>query len=43
MTSRVITVAAAQLGPIQQAGPRSVAVERMIRLMEYAHRRGVEL
>lgn len=43
MSHRVITVAAAQLGPIQQAEPRSVAVERMIRLMEHAHRRGVEL
>jgi N-carbamoyl-D-amino-acid hydrolase len=38
-----ITVAAAQLGPIQKAEPRSVAVERMVRLMEHAHRRGVEL
>ena len=43
MTSRVITVAAAPLGPIQRAEPRPVAVERMIRLMEHAHRRGVEL
>ncbi len=41
--SRNITVAAAQLGPIQMAEPRSVAVERMVRLMERAHRRGVEL
>ena len=41
--SRNITVAAAQLGPIQLAEPRSVAVERMVRLMERAHRRGVEL
>ena len=43
MTSRTITVAAAQLGPIQQAEPRAVAVERMIRLIEHAHKRGVEL
>src|SRR5579872_248759 len=43
VTSRSITVAAAQLGPIQKAEPRSVAVERMVRLMEHAHRRGVEL
>jgi N-carbamoyl-D-amino-acid hydrolase len=43
MTNRTITVAAAQLGPIQRAEPRSVAVERMIRLLEQAHRRGVEL
>jgi predicted amidohydrolase len=41
--SRILTVAAAQLGPIQQAESRSVAVGRMIRLMERAHRRGVEL
>jgi predicted amidohydrolase len=43
MTNRTITVAAAQLGPIQRAEPRSVAVERMIRLLERAHKRGVEL
>jgi predicted amidohydrolase len=41
--SRSITVAAAQLGPIQLAEPRSVAVERMVRLMQRAHQRGVEL
>ena len=41
--SRIITVAAAQLGPIQKAEPRSVAVDRMVRLMERAHKRGVEL
>jgi len=41
--SRIVTVAAAQLGPIQKAEPRSVAVERMVRLMERAHKRGVEL
>jgi len=41
--SRRLTVAAAQLGPIQKAEPRSVAVERMLRLMERAHKRGVEL
>ena len=43
MMARGITVAAAQLGPIQKAEPRSVAVERMVRLMERAHQRGVEL
>jgi predicted amidohydrolase len=43
MTERSMTVAAAQLGPMQRGEPRSVAVERMIRLMERAHRRGVEL
>ena len=41
--SRTLTVAAAQLGPIQKAEPRSVAVDRMVRLMERAHRRGVQL
>jgi N-carbamoyl-D-amino-acid hydrolase len=41
--SRIITVAAAQLGPIQQAEPRASAVARMIRLLERAHKRGVEL
>jgi N-carbamoyl-D-amino-acid hydrolase len=41
--SRVITVAAAQLGPLQKADSRAVAVDRMVRLMERAHRRGVEL
>ncbi len=40
--ARIITVAAAQLGPIQKAEPRSVAVDRMVRLMERAHKRGVE-
>lgn len=43
MPQRTITVAAAQLGPIQKAELRAVAVERMIRLMERAHKRGVEL
>lgn len=38
----MITVAAAQLGPIQQAELRSVAVQRMIRPMEHADRCGVE-
>jgi predicted amidohydrolase len=41
--SRIITVAAAQLGPIQQAEPRSVAIARMVRLLERAHKRGVAL
>ena len=41
--SRVITVAAAQLGPIQRAEPRSEAVGRMVRLMDRASARGVEL
>jgi predicted amidohydrolase len=41
--SRILTVAAAQLGPIQLAEGREVAVARMVRLMERAHARGVEL
>ena len=40
---RTLTAAAAQLGPIQKSEPRHVAVERMVRLMERAHARGVEL
>ncbi|MGH7101775.1 MAG: N-carbamoyl-D-amino-acid hydrolase [Acetobacteraceae bacterium] len=40
---RRITVAAAQLGPIQMAEPRPVAVERMLRLMERAAHHGAEL
>jgi N-carbamoyl-D-amino-acid hydrolase len=43
MTARRVTVAAAQLGPIQKAEPRARAVERMVCLMERAHQRGVEL
>jgi predicted amidohydrolase len=40
---RTVTLAAAQLGPIQKAEGREVAVGRMVRLMERAHRRGVEV
>ena len=40
---RTITAAAAQLGPIQRAEGREVAVARMVRLMERAHARGVQL
>ena len=43
MSHRTITVGAAQLGPIQRAEPRMVAVERMIGLLEKARKRGVEL
>ena len=43
VTNRTITAATAQLGPIQKSEPRAVAVQRMIRLMEHAHKRGVEL
>jgi predicted amidohydrolase len=39
---RIITVAAAQLGPIQLAESRQSAVDRMIRLLERARIRGVE-
>lgn len=41
--SRILTVGAAQLGPIQLAEGRDVAIGRMIRLMERAHARGCEL
>ena len=41
--ARTLTVAAAQLGPIQMAEPRSVAIERMLRLLERAKARGAEL
>jgi predicted amidohydrolase len=40
---RIVTLAAAQLGPIQKAEGREVAVGRMVRLMERAHRRGAEV
>jgi predicted amidohydrolase len=40
---RTVTLAAAQLGPVQKAEGREVAVGRMVRLMERAQRRGVEV
>ena len=40
---RIVTVAAAQLGPIQRPEPRAAAVDRMVRLMERAHARGVQV
>jgi predicted amidohydrolase len=40
---RIITVAAAQLGPLQLIDTRQSAVARMVRLMERARVRGVEL
>jgi predicted amidohydrolase len=40
---RILSLAAAQLGPIQRSEGRDVAVGRMIRLMERAHARGAEL
>ena len=41
--TRVLTVAAAQLGPIARNEPRSSAVSRMVALMEEAHGHGVDL
>jgi predicted amidohydrolase len=41
--SRRIVLGAAQLGPIQLADDRRVAVDRMLALMADGHRRGVEL
>src|SRR5688572_8722583 len=41
--ARRLVLAAAQLGPIQKAEGREVAVGRMVRLMERAQRRGVEV
>ncbi len=41
--ARILTVAAAQLGPIQKAEPRSSAVDRMVRLLDRAHARGVQV
>ena len=43
MTPRLLTVAAAQLGPLQRAEGRDVAVARMVALMERAQARGVQL
>ena len=40
---RRLTIAAAQLGPIQRAEGREVAVARMLALMTRAHARGAEL
>ena len=41
--SRIVTVAAAQLGPVGRAEPRAGVVERMIALMREAARRGADL
>ena len=41
--SRVITVGAAQLGPIQRAESRAYVVERLCALMRKAHERGCDL
>src|SRR5262245_66378224 len=40
--SRLVTVAAAQLGPIQKADSRQAVVARMLDLMEQAKARGAE-
>jgi len=41
--TRIITVGAAQLGPIQRAESRETVVSRMLALMEQAHAKGVDL
>ena len=41
--SRIVTVGAAQLGPIQRADGRAGVVARMLALMEQAHGRGCDL
>ena len=40
---RILTVAAAQMGPLQLTDSREVAVQRMLRLFERARQRGAEL
>jgi predicted amidohydrolase len=41
--ARVVTVGAAQMGPVQKAEGRAVVVERMLVLMDQAHAKGVDL
>ena len=43
LMKRTITVAAAQLGPIQKAEDRVSVVNRLLALMEKAHARGCQL
>ena len=43
MSSNTITVAAAQMGPLQKSEGRDVAVARMVRLLEQAHHRGAQV
>ena len=43
MTSRIVTVGAAQLGPIQRADSRKDVVERLLALLQEAHDRGCDL
>ena len=41
--SRIITIAGAQMGPIQRAEPRAQVIERMIALLRRAHAHGATL
>ncbi len=41
--SRVITVGAAQMGPVQKAEGREAVVQRMLALMARAHEKGCDL
>ncbi len=41
--TRILTIGAAQLGPVQRDHTRSSVVERMITLLHQAHQHGVEL
>lgn len=41
--TRIVTVGAAQLGPVQRDDSRAVVVERLIALLHQAHEHGVEL
>ncbi len=41
--SRTVTVAAAQMGPVQRSDDRSAVVARLVDLLHEAHRRGAEL
>jgi N-carbamoyl-D-amino-acid hydrolase len=41
--SRIVTVGAAQLGPIQRSESREAVVERLIALLHQAHERGCDL
>jgi N-carbamoyl-D-amino-acid hydrolase len=43
MTSRIVTVGAAQLGPIQRADSRKDVVERLLALLQEGHDRGCDL
>jgi len=40
---RIVTVAAAQMGPIQKADSRAAVVKRMIALMDAAKAKGADL